>query len=203
MLGNRYGKPSGSHFAVLADLFLKPSAVRMWIHPVMHTGKEAVVSLTRETVFQDQIITSTDLAQGTSAVLDQAEKRPITIVRQQQAFALLLRDTVATAFGNVNHLRDMASLFEAIARVASSDTLPANHPYHWISHFSRAELLAMSRELGDLQRKALEEGSWDEMEDAVYEWRATGRAIANQALTEAFTSESEEVPLTPPTFSES
>ena len=145
-----------------------------------------------EEVFQDEVIRATDLNRGSGEVLNKASRAPVTIIRNEETFALMRREIAA-------HWRKEASwavhLIELIWN-ALAHPINMGHEFRWISAFDEEDRLKMTAELMELYRKAIRDGSWDDLEARVHEWCESGWADLSSELDEAFAAPNEQIPLT-------
>jgi len=194
--------------------------------------------ITREKfgIFRDDIISATELNQQPEAVLDKALDHPVTIMRKDQAFALLPREQISKL---TETLDEFTTTFEVV-KIAyglrsgvkiRSLALPENlnchpsrsegshqkidyakddfrkrsidseHPYEWLTVFDSEELDELIEELLKAFSEGMEKSDWKSLKAIIHEWHESAIAIKSQELAEAFASSTEEVPLTPPTFS--
>jgi hypothetical protein len=144
-----------------------------------------------EEMFQDEVVRATDLNRGSGEILNRAARRPITIIRNDEAFALLRRDLAA------NWRREATSALHLaeITVYALTATEHLEPEYEWISAFDRSQATEMVRELMAAYRKAVRDSGWDQFDALLHEWSESGWAAMNPELKEAFEAESEEVPI--------
>jgi len=148
------------------------------------------------TVFTDKIVTATDLSRHSREVLDQALENCITVVRNDQSFALLRRDRAAGMMAAVARLEVTTDLLTTILRVASGERIESAHPYEWVSAFSLGDLKALGAELSSAALRARSgEITWEEFDAAVHEWQESAWAARSSAVRAAIESEAGEVPL--------
>jgi hypothetical protein len=151
------------------------------------------------TVFTDKIVTATDLSRHSREVLDQALEHCITVVRNDQSFALLRRDRAAGMMATLARLEVTTDLLTTILRVASGERIESAHPYEWVSAFSLEDLKALGAELSAATLRARSgEITWEEFDAAVHEWQESAWAARSSTLRAAFESEADEAPLTVP-----
>ncbi len=152
-------------------------------------------------VFGDEIFTATDLNRRAGQVLDEAANRPVTITRNDEAFALINRKDAARLVESASNARLMVDLVTAISmyRLANAQ-VPVGHTFEWLNAFDIDELKTLLGEAhGSFRRAADAEISWADFEGVLHEWHESAIAIRSDALAAAFTAPSEEVPLTPAT----
>lgn len=149
-------------------------------------------------IFSDTIFQATDLNRSHSKVLDMALRVPVTITRNNEHFALLRRELVA----HMSAISDQVTLFtdvmHAIQLARTDASLSTEHPFHWLTAFDDDDLVEMEHELLTCLASVVHKEDVEAVESAVYEWRASARVIQSGVLADAFTAESDPVPLTPP-----
>jgi hypothetical protein len=150
-------------------------------------------------VFTDEIFTATDLNRRAGQVLDEAKRRPVTITRNDEAFALLLRKDASHLMETVFHGGHMVDLLTAISnyRRAGNDIQPG-HSFEWLNAFDVDDLDTLQAEAYAAFREARASGSWDDFDAVLHEWQESAVAVRSEALAAAFAAPAEEVPLTPP-----
>ena len=147
-----------------------------------------------EDLFQDEVVRATDLNRSSGEILNKATHHPVTILRNDEAFALMRRDVAA-------HWRKEASYAVHLTELlwialSHPDTLAPEH--QWMAAFDAEQTLEMSSELMHAYRKAVRNGSWEEFDALIHEWSESGWAALSSELREAFTAEPEEIPLEAP-----
>jgi len=152
------------------------------------------------TVFGDEIFTATDLNRRAGHVLDEATNRPVTITRNDEAFALLNRKDASRMVEAASNARLMVDLVAAIStyRLVGSD-IPIGHAFEWLNAFDLDEIKALQAEVHMSFRRAADaEISWDGFEAVLHEWHESAIAIRSDRLAAAFSGPGEEVQLTKP-----
>jgi hypothetical protein len=145
-------------------------------------------------VFADEIFTATDLNRRAGHVLDEATNRPVTITRNDEAFALLNRKDASRMVEAASNARLMVDLVTAIStyRLANAQ-VPIEHTFEWLNAFDIDELRTLLTEAHlSFRRAADAETSWDDFGALLHEWHESA------ALAAAFSEPSEEVQLTQP-----
>lgn len=149
-------------------------------------------------IFDDEIVSATSLNRHPGQVLDCALRKPVTIMRNEQAFALLRRDQASQLVDSANHAATMTGLLSTLCDLVLNNTISPSDPFEWLSMFSTAELGEMLREVQVSFRRAFSgEMNWDEFDAIIHEWEESAWANRNPALIAAMEAEAEEVPLTP------
>jgi hypothetical protein len=150
-------------------------------------------------IYSDELVSATELNRQPGHVLDMALKRPITITRNDQAFALLLREDAARMANSFAHAEVLFNLAGAIYSLSTSRGLDSQHSYSWLKAFDRDEIEQLFAEIHEAFSKALAgEDSWDNFEAVLHEWHESALAIMSEELAEAFAAEVDEMPLTEP-----
>jgi prevent-host-death family protein len=151
-------------------------------------------------VFSDEIFTATDLNRRAGHVLDEARTRPVTITRNDEAFALLNRQEASRMVEATSNARLMVDLVTAISTYRLGDApVPIGHTFEWLNAFDIEELRTLLAEVHlSFRRAADAETSWDDFEALLHEWHESAIAIRSDRLAAAFSEPGQEVPLTQP-----
>jgi prevent-host-death family protein len=154
------------------------------------------------TVFGDEIFTATDLNRRAGHVLDEARNRPVTITRNDEAFALLNRKDASRMAEAASKARLMVDLVTAISTYGLANAqIPTGHSFEWLNAFDIDELRTLLNEVHASFRRAADgEIAWDDFDAVVHEWHESAIAIRSDALAAAFSGPSEEVRLTQPSL---
>lgn len=154
------------------------------------------------TVFQDEIFSATELNRRSGHILDEAEKRPVTIMRNEDAFALLLRKDASRLMDAAFKARSMVELVLAACDYKQQGKdVPPEHQFEWINAFDATDLIAMLAEVSlTFRRAASGEIEWDEFDAVLHEWQESAWASRSTELAGAFAAEKDEVSLSVPTL---
>jgi len=154
---------------------------------------------TAQLVFDDVIVSATALNRHSGEILDQAMEKCVTIMRNDQAFALLRREQAAEMTALLRSAQQTLDLFHAIERVRSGAALDPADDFEWITAFGANDLEDMAAEVYSAYAKARTgETSLDELDAIVHEWRESAWATRSSDLRAAFNAEADEVVLTEP-----
>lgn len=151
-------------------------------------------------IFGDSIVSATTLNRQSGSVLDRALRGPVTIMRNDEAFALVSRDLAARLVADYEHASKLVELLQAACDKLHGGSSPRpTDAFEWISVFDEHDLLEMTEEvLGAFYRARSGERSWDEFDALLHEWEESAWAARSPDLREAMRSASAEVPLTRP-----
>lgn len=150
-------------------------------------------------VFDDVIVSATMLNRRPGEVLDQALVRSVTIMRNEQAFALLRREQAAEMMALLRGAQEVLDLFYAIDRVRSAAVLDPSNEFEWITAFGPDDLKKMGDELYVAYAKVRKgELPLDELDAVIHEWHESAWAIRSSDVRTAFAAAADEVPLTEP-----
>jgi hypothetical protein len=157
-------------------------------HPMPRVGR----------VFGDQLVTATELNRRGGAILDIALRKPVTITRNDQHFALLRRELVA----QLSALSDQASIYaeamRAIRTVQSGKELYEGHPYRWLHVYGVDHLALMSDELTGALAEVVQGDDAEAVEGVIHEWHESSIAAESEVLNEAFETDPGPIALTSP-----
>ncbi len=148
--------------------------------------------------YSDELITATELNRQPGRVLDKALEHPITITRNDQAFALLRREEVTFLVKTAAQGRTVFEVINVAFRLLLGQKIGSEHPYGWLRVFDSDELQEFIAEVSDTYRLADTSPLEDKLEYIIHEWHESALAIANSKIAAAFHDQSDEVPLTPP-----
>ncbi|MEH2258140.1 hypothetical protein [Nostoc sp.] len=150
-------------------------------------------------IYSDELITATELNRQPGRVLDKALERPVTITRNDQSFALLRREEVTFL---VKAATQSKAVFEALTVAFSlllGKEIGFEHPYGWLSVFEKDDLQDFIKELSEGFRLIdSSTTAWEIIDAIIHEWHESAVAIASPELTDAFSAETDEVPLKSP-----
>lgn len=155
-------------------------------------------------IFGDEIFTATDLNRRPGQVLDEARRRPVTITRNDETFALLLRKDAARMVEAAINAQLMVEISKAAYEyLQTGQPIRIEHPFEWLNALDKDELKDFLTEAHrDFRRALNEEISWADFEAVIHEWHESGIAVRSEALAEAFSAPTDEVALTPPAITD-
>lgn len=149
--------------------------------------------------FSDEIIKATALNRTSGAILDKASCNPVTIIRNDECFALLNRNLFANLVVEATQAGKVLDVLHAAFQALSGDSLTVDSHYGWLSAFDSDEIRDLVSEVFGAFRKApLIENGWEELEAIIHEWHESAVAVLSDDLNDAFSNESNEVLLSPP-----
>jgi hypothetical protein len=155
--------------------------------------------LPAEPIFDDVIVSATALNRHPGEILDQALKKFVTIMRNDQAFVLLRRDRAAQLVSEVHHATVVLDLLHAVLRYVLEGRLDPMGDQEWVTVFGRDELTELVAEtLAAFHRARSGEASWDDFAAVLHEWHESALVVRSESLKDAFGAVGEEVPLTVP-----
>jgi hypothetical protein len=149
-------------------------------------------------IFSDDLFSATDLNRRAGYILDRAIEHPVTITRNEQAFALLRREEVSDLTAATQQMRTLIEILNVAYRLCQGQDLTSEHPYGWLKAFDTEELNELIIELLDGYRCGIDTGKWTNLNAIIHEWQESAIAINSQELATAFAEEPEEVLLTKP-----
>jgi len=86
------------------------------------------------TIFGDEIFTATDLNRRAGHILDEAKRRPVTITRNDESFALLLRKDASRMVAATANAKRMVDLVTAVSIYRQAGTpVPVGHPLNGLT----------------------------------------------------------------------
>ena len=135
-------------------------------------------TLVSESLYSDRIFTSKDLNRKSGSVLDEAMKKPVTITRNSDTFALLKRERMGEITKASDYKTVVINLMNSIVRLSSGNALEEHDSFGWINEFDNEDRLEMVTEVIKTLKYAEKTNDWDELKSVIFEWRES--AIANQ-----------------------
>jgi len=154
-------------------------------------------------VFDDVIVSATMLNRRSGEILDQALERSVTIMRNQQAFALLPREQAAEMTSLLRGTQEVLDLLHTIDRVRSGASLDPADEFEWIAAFEAADLKQLADEVYVTYSKVRTgEVPLDELHAVIHEWQESAWAIRSPGLQAAYRADGDEVTLTEPAVRE-
>jgi len=149
-------------------------------------------------VFNDQIVSATFLNRHSGSVLDQALLGPVTIMRNDEAFALMARPQASRLTGTAAHAEVMIDILDVACRNTGGRPIDQTHRFEWVAVFSPEETREMTDEiLRAFRRSDSGETDWEEFDAVLHEWEESAWALRNRPFELTPGSPGEEVPLTP------
>lgn len=123
-------------------------------------------------VFQDEVIRATDLNRSSGEVLNKAAKAPLTIIRNDEVYALMRRDVAGRWRKEAGYALQIVEIISrAVARTENRGS-----EFQWIDPFDDEDRLRMTREITEAYLKAVRDGTWDNLETIIHEWSESGWA---------------------------
>lgn len=154
-------------------------------------------------LYGDELVSAKDLNRQPGRILDMALQRPVTITRNDDAFALLKREDVARLIRGNEYAAKMTQLMHAVFLAINGSELPHDHHLSWLRVFDSEELKDLFNDSVTAYENALfGKGTWDELDLVLHEWEESALAIGSEELAQAFTEDPDEVELTRPQLEE-
>lgn len=148
-------------------------------------------------LFSDEVYSATDLNRHAGEVLDHANKRPVTISRNKEQFALLKREHAARLVKAAMQFGPTLELVGGALSVVEGKEPPAS--LAWLKEFDTDDLRRMIREILVASVAALQEtGDWDRVTSIIHEWHESALVSASGILEKALKSPAQESPLPDP-----
>lgn len=152
-----------------------------------------------QTVYADKIVNATDLNRRCKDVLNEAWDHCVTIVRNDQTFALMRRELVAQIIDNLAHLQKAFDVLQTVTRVLQGEPIDPANPDEWVTVLNPVDLRTMAKEIysacGHAQRG---EVPWEEFDALVHEWEESAWAARSPEVKAAFNAQPGEEPLSSP-----
>ena len=149
-------------------------------------------------LFGDQVFSSTDLNRRPGEILNHASEAPVTVSRNNEQFALLRREQVASLVNSLNRVQTaLLVLLGADAAMSGRDLPPS---VAWLSGFNHDDLRKLRSEVLKIaSRAAFGNADWNQVDAVIHEWRQSA-LVAQSGLPDSMltTSDVEETPLPSP-----
>ena len=150
-------------------------------------------------VFDDVIVSATTLNRRSGEVLDQAWEKCVTIMRNEQSFALLRREQAAGMIAQLHRAQRILDLFHAVERIRSGVALDPADEFEWLMAFALDDLKEMAGEVYAAYTRAQRgEIPPEEADSVIHEWQESAWAARSPNVGMAFEAAADEVPLTEP-----
>jgi hypothetical protein len=150
-------------------------------------------------IFDDVIVSATALNRRSGEILDQALEKCVTIMRNDQAFALLRREQAAEMTNLLRCAQQVLDLIHAIDLIRSAAGLDPANEFEWITAFPSDDLKNMAEEVYEIYARARSgEVSPDEVDAVIHEWQESAWAVRSPDVRSAFEAAADEVPLPEP-----
>ena len=148
-------------------------------------------------LFDDEVYSSTDLNRRSAEVLDHARKRPVTISRNGEQFALLNREQASRLVRANFQFGPIIELVEGALSVVEKKDPPTS--VAWLKAFDVDDLRKMILGAPVASVSALREtGDWDLVNSVIHEWHESALVDLSGVLDKAMGSPPEELPLPDP-----
>ena len=152
-----------------------------------------------DSIYSDDLISATELNRQPGRILDMALEHPVTITRNDHAFALLRREKMAELVKAAAQTKFVVEIINVVYQLSQGKEIGSDHSYRWLKVFDGDELSELVADVISAFHLGYETGDWDTLDTVIYEWHESALAINSSELKEAFSDELDEVLLTPPT----
>ena len=144
-------------------------------------------------LFSDKIFTATDLAKKATQVLNSVADGPVTISRNGELFAIVMRHDAAKLYEGMAAFSQATEVVKVVLdSIQGAGVYPT---YHWVTAFDLEEKRAMCTEIVNVVMKANNrEGEWSAVGDLIHQWKESGIALQAGELAGAL-EEPEEMEL--------
>ena len=159
----------------------------------------AVVDCAFNSIYSDELISATELNRQLGHVLDRALEHPVTITRNDHAFALLRREEMAALVKAARQTRIVVEVINVAYRLSQGKDIGSDHPYEWLKAFDTEELNELNAETINAFLLGCDTCKWDMLDAVIHEWHESALAINSIELAVAFSDKPDEVLLTQPT----
>jgi hypothetical protein len=150
--------------------------------------------------YSDEIVSATELNRQSGRILDKAAEHPVTITRNDQYFALLLREDMANLIKGVKQSKNVVEILSTAFSLLRGDNISNENPYAWLKVFDLDDIQDLISELTKAFSliESTSVNAWDLIGSIIYEWHESAIAISSPELANAFNDETDELLLTKP-----
>ncbi len=154
----------------------------------------------KNSLYSDELISATELNRQPGRILDIAALHPVTITRNDHAFALLRREEMAYYVKAAAMTKIAVEIINVAYQLSQGKDIASNHDdYGWMKTFDTDELNELVAEIINACSVGSDSNDWDLLDVVIHEWRESAMAINSPDLEKAFSDVEDEVPLTSPT----
>ncbi len=153
----------------------------------------------KDNIYSDELISATELNRQPGRILDLAALHPVTITRNDHAFALLRREEMALYIKAATMTKIVVEVINVAYQLSQGKEIGSNHDYGWMKAFDTEELNELVAEIINACSVGSDSDDWDLVDVVIHEWRESAMAINSPELEKAFSDVEDEVPLTSPT----
>lgn len=136
-------------------------------------------------VFSDAIVTAKELNRQPGRILDLALEGPVTITRNNEAFALMPREKVTSL---IQAAKVAGLAFEATTiahRLIDGEKLAEEHPYAWLGDFDQDDLKDFINDVtSTFEQFSGLPNAWFEVNGIIHEWHESSLVYASGILDE-------------------
>jgi len=132
------------------------------------------------TIFEDEIITPTELRSKQKHWLDRASDTPVTIKMRNHSLTLLNREDAK----DMCLLRYYTKMFIQFCYERNSKQLGKSDIFPWIKHLDKQEIEEFYEELLSNFKDTVYSKNWLALEEMLNAWRATAEAKTNPEIME-------------------
>ena len=127
----------------------------------------AVVNCGLNNIYSDELISATELNRQPGHVLDRGLEHPVTITRNDNAFALLRREEMAALVKAARQTRVVVEVINVAYRLSQGKDIGSDHPYEWLKAFDTEELNELNAETINAFRLGCDTCEWDMLDAAL------------------------------------
>lgn len=140
------------------------------------------------TLFDDEIISSTDLKNNQKRWFDRALKSPVSITNRGGRLLVLINREQAR---NLVLARDYAEkIFKYCQDLKEETGSFAGDVFPWAKHLSKEDRLAYRDEMVSAFAETIQTNKWSVLDEIISSWEATAEALTNPKFMEVANSNS-------------
>lgn len=131
-------------------------------------------------IFEDVIISATDLKTNQKKWFDQAARSPVSITnRGSRQFVLMNREHLSRAFLSKSYAENILQFCQEMSGAKAGGRFESA-VYPWASRLSPEDRQEFQAELINTFSRLVHGGDWAEMDEVIASWVATAQALANR-----------------------
>ena len=136
------------------------------------------------TILKDRVISATELNRRSGALLKEAVRRPITVLRSSGNVVMLSRERMARSFQAEEQSKTIQEIMSNLmTRLVSKSKKNVTPRYRWMNQFDDTDLREFAREYVEVFGRA-SSGliEWNEVDALVHEWQESAIALQDKRL---------------------
>ena len=139
--------------------------------------------MTINTIFGDEIITSTDLKTNQKRWFNRALKTPVSITNRSKKFVLINREQVRGLFFVKDYAEKIVRYCHEL-REQNENTDFTSDVFPWVRSLSKEERMEYRDEIMSAFSTLIHGNKWEDLDEIISSWKATAEALTNSEFME-------------------